>query len=269
MTAATPKLPVFRSAFETWALIFRNMGFLLRIGGLWILLAIVLLVGLEWGLARLGYHQFETAVSLADLGVVFANSLVMVACLAAVAVQWHRQILQPHATDIALTPRLVLLYGLTAFALEACYNLLLVPSLGTKTADVTATIVICYVAIATIGAYLWGRVMLVLPAIALDHYRSVRASWSATRGNGWRIFFGSLLAVCVPLLVLFIPYLAWSFLQPEIGPSNSVSAPSTTWDLADKLYSNLVTVLIALIALSFLSITYRELVLKRATPPQP
>jgi hypothetical protein len=269
MTAATPKLPVFRSAFETWALIFRNLGFLLRVGWLWMLLAIVLLVGLEWGLARVGYRQFENSFGFADLGVMLANSLVQVGCLAAVAVQWHRHILQPHATDIAFSPRLVLVYGLAAFILDAGFNVLLtMPAMGTTTADLTATKVLGYIALVTLGGYLWGRVMLVLPAIALGHDRSVRASWSVTRANGWRLFFGSLLATIVPILMGALTSFAWSLLQPGTDPSGSVGMVSTAWDLADKFYSNLFIVFIALIVLSFLSIAYRELAFKRPTPSQ-
>jgi hypothetical protein len=270
MTAAKPKLPVFRSVFETWALLFRNLGFLLQVGWLWIALAIALLVGLEWGLERIGYRQFEAAFGVSDLGPIFASSLVTVACLAVVAVQWHRRILQPHTFSIALLPRLVVVYALAAFVLESCFSLLLtVSAVGTTTADITATKVLSLSALCILGIYVWGRVMLILPAIALGHDSSVHASWSATRGNGWRIFFGSLLAAVVPIMVAVLPIVVSSFLELSGTTSNSGTTAPTASGLVEKIINNSLGVLLALMAISFLSITYRELVIKPATPTLP
>ncbi len=52
-----PSLPIWRTAFGTYALIFRNLGFLIRAGSFWLLLAAVAMTALDWASHRLGWQD--------------------------------------------------------------------------------------------------------------------------------------------------------------------------------------------------------------------
>lgn len=277
MTAVTPKLPIWRTARETYALIFGNLGFLLRTGLPWLLLAVALLVGLDWVKLQVGgwvgTNEFPWRELLASL----AQSVLQAACLAPFAVYWHRHVL--HTADERSVPALrpILAYGLAAFLIEAAFNGLvflpaqLWPTDEAANLGLTAILVVTMGVLLLVGIYLSGRIMLILPAIALGRDRSLDAAWTASRGNGWRLFWSSLVAFLIPICVWLGVYAARFAVQlfgkhdgaePEVTTTPPPAAASA-WDLFDAIETNLFAVLIALVAISFLSVAYRELVLKR------
>jgi hypothetical protein len=267
-TKLTPKLPIIGSAVETWSLIFRNMGFLIRVGAVWILLTVALLTGVEWAFQRLGFQVSFVIGSV--------NSMIFAGCLSAVAVRWHRHILQ-RATRTALTTRLVFSYALAAFGLDASWQLFsflpveLVPWTELSVSAWFAGI-LGFLALFIVSAYIWGRLSLLLPAIALGGDGSPRTAWTASSGNGWRLFFGSLLAMLPAIaasLALMFGTTIFGLVYEDVSKETDAAAITTlVSDLAEKFAANLCLVGLALLAISFLSIAYRELVLKRVPSNQ-
>jgi hypothetical protein len=265
MTATTPKLKIWRTAIETYAVVFRNLGFLARAGWVWLLLAVVLLTGLDYLAARLGYGGGGSTFDFSDFTHWIAQSLFQGACLAAFAVAWHQRILHsPTATTALPAMSLVLQYALFALALDAAFTLTCaLPRLGSS-ADASSLRLAAIAAITLLAFYLWCRAMFLLPAIAIGADRSLDTAWRNTNGNGWRLaasfvltgllaFIGSLPVTAIFLMLTDKSERAALFnRQPEV------------WNLVGIISGNTLTVVFAVIALAFLSIAYRDLVLKRA-----
>lgn len=93
------------------------------------------------------------------------------------------------------------------------------------------------------SAYLAGRLLLALPAIAVDDrddvFQALADSWKMTRGNGWRV---------VALCVLLPGALAWSF-----GEISRLSIPGISLVSAVAVWF-VMPVELALVALSYLTL---------------
>lgn len=277
MTAATTKLPVWRTARETYALIFGNFGFLIRVGWPWMLLAVALLLAMDWGLSHVGARSDGSRPAWRDIVDYLASSVVQVCCLATFAVHWHRHVLRTAGDNDAPALRLILAYAFAAFAIELIFSNLVISPLLLISPNAVDTgmnfaLIIAFAVLFPVGAYLWCRLTLVLPAIALGRDSSVGAAWFATRDNGMRLLLSSLLAFMLPFLLwLAINLAKWAAellvaqgstgAQPTTAPQ---AAAPATWDLLNAVESITLSVLLALLAISFLSVAYRELVLKRA-----
>jgi hypothetical protein len=192
MTTPRPNgaLPVGRLVRHAYLDTLANLPALVRIGGLWLLLAWALLLLARGGLPLAGV----------------AGDLVVTLGAAAMAVMWHRHILlgEPLAAwmapvttrvgrffvlsvALALLPLVgVLLTGALAFGQPGGAGLLLAPVL-------------------LLGAlYLALRLQLVLPGVAIDDRALTPArSWQLTRGNGWRLLLG-FVAVTVPVAAVAV-----------------------------------------------------------------
>ena len=64
-------------------------------------------------------------------------------------------------------------------------------------ADISIVLSLLYFAVMVICLYSVGRLILVLPSVAVDNPISPKTSFKLTEGNGWRIFF---VVIIVPLL---------------------------------------------------------------------
>ena len=269
MTATAPKLKVWRTAIETNKVVLQNLGFLARAGLVWLLLAVVLLTGLDWLSARHGNKSSDSMLTPADIANYIAQSLVQAACLAAFAVAWHRRILHSPIAAQAQTMPLILHYGLVAFILDAIFTLSFsLPLLGSSD-DPSVIKVVAFIAILLLAIYLWCRAMLVLPAIAIGADSSFATAWQATRGNGWRLVTSSILTALLPIIGYMLFIAAYPFLTTSSEQiATSIDKPAT-WDRVEALLSNAFVVIFAVIGIAFLSFAYRELVLKRAEAPNP
>lgn len=205
------KLPVGLLARHAYLDVLANQEGLLRVGGLWLLLSWALLL-----LAHSGVPLFSLA---ADLSVTVGA--------AAIAVTWHRHILEDEPLTAKFAPvdarvmRYFVLTVLLAFVVGVPPLLVLVLTGGadilaggdgdTPTGGglgmllVPATMVACL--------YAAQRLQMLLPAAAIrDTGMTAARSWALTQGNGWRLLAGFAL-VTLPLAVLMIAvtlFLGWA-----------------------------------------------------------
>ena len=87
-------------------------------------------------------------------------------------------------------------------------------------------------------AYLLARLMVILPAIAIDQKRSIKWAWALTKGNGWRL-----------AMVLWLPPALMSALPLDMWLNNTASS----------LVFNLVFGLVTAIEVAFFSVAFKAL----------
>jgi hypothetical protein len=229
------KLPAGRLAWHAYLDAIGNWRGLVRVGGPWLLLAWALLL-----LARGGSALFTAAADLAAM-----------VGAAAVAVAWHRHILLSEPLTQRMAPldarvaRYFVLTVLLAFLVGAAPLLALLllgggAALGEPGGDVApdggsglalllvpATVLAClYVAL---------RLQLIFPATAIeDRGMTFSHSWGLTRGNGWRLFAGFLMAtlpvaLAAVLVTLFLSYAADATGSIALGALAGLAAVANPW----------------------------------------
>jgi hypothetical protein len=201
------KLPSWRLARHAYLDVVANAQGLLQVGGLWLLLS--------WALLMLGR-------SSALFGA--AADLVVAIGAAAIAVAWHRHILDNEPLTARFAPvdaRVIRYFVLTvilAFMVGVIpLTLLLMTTGGTAEAGAQpegsglGLLVVPLVMLACI--YVAMRLQLIFPATAIgDQALTLARSWTVTDGNGWRLVLGFFLATLpVALTVLGLAlFLAWA-----------------------------------------------------------
>jgi hypothetical protein len=206
------KLPIGLLARHAYLDVLANQEGLLRVGGPWLLLS--------WALLLLAHSGVPLLSLAADLSVTVGA--------AAIAVTWHRHILEDEPLTAKFAPvdarvmRYFVLTVLLAFVVGVPPLLMLVLTGGaeilvgggdgdTPTGGglgmllVPATMVACL--------YAAQRLQMLLPAAAIrDTGMTAARSWALTQGNGWRLLAGFAL-VTLPLAVLMIAitlFLGWA-----------------------------------------------------------
>jgi hypothetical protein len=260
----TPKLSVFGTAYRAYAVIFKNSGFLFRSGWLPVVFALFLLVAADWFFFWLGWYNLDRIFSWQSLVMGITYSLITASCISVLAVQWHQRILQAPA---ASTAKLFYTYGLTALLLEASVNTFahltaFVNEYSANSATRAAA------AITMLGViYLWCRLELILPAIAVGGDSSLAASWSATRSNGLRIAASSILCIFCLVAIYATPITIYYLMYGVAGPQPLGEAVKrATWEAVPSIGSNLWALASVIVYISFLSLCYRELVLQPRAP---
>ena len=202
------KLPVWRTAADTYRVTVRNLGAFIRIAWPWIIL-------LLFGSAALYWHLYDTeqaAIAAGRIGsplLFYATAVLSTVIGAFVAVPWHRLLLlgERPSTLLALDRR-HWMYAVYAVVLAAAiwlpfalpFHLIsqATPGFFATTIGLGALLFFALLAVAT-------RLSLILPAIALDPEKAqLSEAWSLTRGNTLRllvssaiVLFGLMLAVIV------------------------------------------------------------------------
>jgi hypothetical protein len=105
-------------------------------------------------------------------------------------------------------------------------------------------------AVSLVPAYLVARLVLVLPAIALEQKLDPRAAWGWSRRNGWRLV----------LAIFLLPKVLNSAIQWLLDASGHVAI------LGAVAVLNAIVLSLEIIVLS---LSYRELAAAPATPPTP
>jgi hypothetical protein len=285
MTATTiagaPKLPLFRTVGQAYALWARHFSDLIRICWLWMLLMVPILAIWDWwqtaqvaefvqgihaGQPHVDPHPALTWVS------VFVSKLIMLPALASVAVAWHRLLLRdeyPGPGFYLRLDRIVAGYAMLAFLIGL---IITVPSAviavlpQIMTGGTTAAVVQFLVNAAMIAAiFIVPRLSLVLPGIALGREDATLATaWRISKRNTWRMIWGYFFCL--------LPWIA-------------MSAGMSSWLLFSS-YNRAVVTLVSLvvgvlwipggmISVGMLSLAYRHFFEQRATsldtlpPPLP
>lgn len=186
MTGAMPKLPILRFVRHAHLDLLANLPGAARAAGLWGLTA--------WVLAALGGNL----VLLAELALVLG--------VGALAVAWHRRLILGESLPRLIAPidarvgRYLLLSVLVGALIIVPVALASAVLAGAGTGNAATALLMLAAGVG--GLYVAMRLQLAFPAAAVGDPRgTLRASWAATAGSGWRLC-GGFLAVSLPVTVL-------------------------------------------------------------------
>ena len=242
-----PRLEVWRTVAESYALTFGNLGYLLRISWAWVVLMIPLLLAYYTSIFWLEWRN-----SL--LPDVF-STLLFQPFLASIAVAWHRRLLVNEvwsgrvylrldgvvASYFGLAVVILILFPgpMIAIGLEAGWHGLLTVALAIGA-----------------GLFLSTKIWLALPARALGNSEiTVRQAWRGSRRNVWRLIAGSILCG-LPTLVLVV-------LTAMFGPDPTEASQPLTYAAWQTLLEIGITFLAGMPIVSFLALAYRRLIQDR------
>ena len=199
---------------------------------------------------------WELGVDGMPAGVSWAMYLLWVVIFVIFAVHCHRLVLLGPQTDVPLIPgwswreTRFLLWGIAIYlVLGFCivlFSLILASPLslqsGPVDADETAG-VLRWVKHVTgiLATYVVARMVLVLPASAVDHKPNLRQVWMLSRGNGWR-------------LAIIVGGLPWAF-SWLIDLANRDGASIVEW-----LFLAVAGIVLLVVEIAALSLSYRYLV---------
>jgi hypothetical protein len=202
------KLPAWRLARHAYLDVVANAQGLLQVGGLWLLLS--------WALMMLGRTS-------PVLGV--AADVVVAVGAAAIAVAWHRHILENEPLTARMAPVDGRVARYFAFTVILAFVVGLLPlavlllttreagelrELGLESLLVPALMLACI--------YVAMRLQLVFPATAIgDQGLTPARSWAITEGNGWRLVMGFFLATMPVALVVLGVALGLSWVADVTG----------------------------------------------------
>jgi hypothetical protein len=225
------KLPFWGTIRETFQLSAQHLAFLAHISWKWIALAGSLAVAgpalIE--VLPIGNGFFPVKWMLRAV----VDSVCRMMCLAAIAVPWHRHIFTPDANAHPVPTRLIFIYGGTAAAMELPFVVIGVVHFFSLNVGLTVAVAILYL-------YLWGRLVLILPALALGRDASFT-----------HIFWAG--------IFVFVPFALTPLVLEAAGLATSF--PGWVATALGAIYFSVA----ALVGIVFLSITYRDLVLTRET----
>ena len=266
---ATPnlqKLPFWRTVAESYKLTFGNIRTLLQMS--WPLLLALLPVSavirwIAWPLTQ-PKHPHPGFVEWA-LG--FSHNLVMLAVGAAIAVPWHRFILFNEKTPVTQSPwddaRTKAYIGLGLL-------LLMITEFGAalRSAGILATNDRLLNSSETnellIFLLLTVRWSLAFPAIAIGRESQPRSdSWDATKGNYWRMFWGGILTMVIPIVIIL-----------TLAAHTEGKLTQNTFAALSGLFT-VVWMFVGMSYVTFLSLAYRhffgpiEVEAAASTPPNP
>jgi hypothetical protein len=257
-----PKLSVWRTVLDAYRLTLANLGALGTLAWSWLLVLLVVSAGLYWTFWPSEMAARETG-SGGSSALFLATYMTSSIAGAAVAVGWHRFLLLGEdplsRPSLALDGRVVR-YFATLLALVVIFFLpvllidILTPWIeetrdGELDASAVATIVYSVAAIILIPFV--NRMMLILPAIAVEAAPpSLGSAWRYTRRNTWRLLFGTVLTL-LPIIAIAVPLV---MVDAVAGAAESRSA----FTLRNTL-NDVAAFLIGMVGVTFLTVAYREL----------
>ena len=271
------KVPVWRTALESYGFVFANLGRFLALG--WLLLVIAAAPQIIGALAMGESSVWETETlgdsPAHDLATVL-KSLVSFAIDLVFAVRWHRFFLLNERKSVfsdilaarnwrfmnyilllVLVPLLPMLIVLI-IGLAAALSGARLPPDGME-AGLPATIFL-FAFYATYPLFfVFLRFSLVLPAAAVDRPIDLGESWRRLGGNTWR-YIGAIILVVIPaiivgliLMALFVPFRIASLPGGGQGPSVTFIV---VWNLAIIIFTFFATA----VGITVLSKFYRHIV---------
>ena len=291
------KLPFWRTVIDAHVLTFQNLGALVRIGWPWALLLVATSAALNWAI----WPYEEAAREAGEFGTygTFLPVLSSMLIGALVAVPWHRLILTntelpPAQAGAYLKPALRYFLWLVALAALAALPVWLLwtsglgsglfsgmagdasageaavpqaagagaaaeeelPPLGATDHAIFAAIALAVVlGPLAVLSFVPTRLSLILPAIALQADAFTASdSWQATRGNFWRLYLGSF-AVMALMMLLFAIYL--TLMGAEMAATQAAF-------VREAVILDAVSFAAGMVLVTFLSLSYRHLVMKEA-----
>jgi hypothetical protein len=230
--AANPKLPLRDTIGLSYSAYFRNFPDVLRISWLWLAAAGILswllfswiagvMTAMNQGLAASKTAEVTVVQNLMGLADIFAGI--------SIAVAWHRRLIpeeHPGLSGSNVATKSVWRYAWIGLAIAL---VVIVPTLVLSLPILVLSFpvatggaprfpmlfpVIFLLFVAAIGVFL--RLSLLLPARAVgDVNLTFKETWKRTRGNTWRLFWGTVACAWLPILVAQI--VLFGFLSPGMS----------------------------------------------------
>jgi hypothetical protein len=272
-----PKLPLAEAISLSYAWFFQKFPDLMRISWLWLLICAALVGVSSWmqwawmadvlGADTGGMPQRTTVepprpIELLILGNI-AGLLPFIASIS-IAVAWHRRIILGEQPGLSgsniVTAELWRFIGVGILfmlitALAFLFVVMLAGALASPSIIPIGGLLLCGAA-----AAIWLRLSVILPARAIGNFGlTFREVWHRTRGNTWRLFWGTVACTLPPVLLLeVVSLIVFGAIGYHVAPGQPLD---TSIALAVALMSTIffvVYLLIVPIGIGFLSCAYRH-----------
>ena len=275
-----PKLPLWKTIRLSYATYYNNFPDLLRTSWLWLILIGVLIGGggwLQWSWIirtieelKLSGSRIAPSMPLGVVLPVFAGYLAMFLGTISVQVAWHRRVIihedQGFSGSNLATKYLwhfvgiYLLIGLAAtlpLFVVSVVGFFGLQQLGPGLPGLSKFIAAIIFATAFVmSGLIMLRLIMLLPARAIgDVTLTFRETWQRTRGNAWRLFWGTIACTFVPIIPL---YIALFLGIGSIDHANGFSAAAFARTMATTTIYILCSFLLLPIFVGFLSHAYQH-----------
>lgn len=265
-TEETPiKLPVWRSVREAYGQVFRNFGYLLRVGWFWLLL---MASGLAanfslFSILGIASSDSEPTTLFED----FSAQAIFAFCLAVPAVRFTRLTLNlPPLEESPVTfRRICTVYGIVSLAIWViAFAPMMIFANSIPTSDaadsdysilemVVAGLILVVVLLFALLPI--GRFSLVLPSLAIDaEDTTLLSAWRRTSGNSFRLM--------VAMLATLLPFIAFALAKYVVV--ERLTSDFTSARLLWLAAYNIIDGFASFLPVALFAIAYRELVMKKA-----
>jgi hypothetical protein len=294
------KLPVWSTVVQSYVLTFKNLGWFVKMAWVWVVVFAGIVALIYW--VHWPYQQMENVPGQSSWWHLILTIVISLFVASSIAVAWHRRMLLGDNVASAfyfrldrtvinyfawgafftffwLAPVVLTLTTIDQWAAQEAATTATegssnnVPEegsdedLGSSGASVGAWLLEGGIwsamlsvgfAVSAVFLYVPTRLSLVLPALALEQKEfSVHDSWRLSSGNFWRLYFGTTLALALPLLALVVSIELLGF---------SEFSKTRAWYVFDGCLTEVMTLVIGMTGITFLSLAYRHFV---GMPAQP
>jgi len=267
------KLPLGQAIKRSYSIFFSHFGDVLRITWLWLLIVVPISGYCMWlhgqklpaifDAIKKGQPPMTTPSSLRDGVIQYGPSLLMVVAGTSIAVAWHRLLVlgeRPGVSGsnlVTVNSGRYLLTGLTVgliFYLPLLLISQLIPTAGAHPNPMVALFLLLTYVVWIFAAVIALRISLLLPARAVsDTDLTAWQAWVRTRGNTWRMIWGSIAcSLVIPIAVQLMTYPLGGY--PTFG--NIASEGFPTRFAIFGVISTITYILTMPIAIGFLTIAY-------------
>lgn len=205
----------------------------------------------------------EVALAPGQIMMLILNTGVSAFLYVAFAVAWHRKILLPAEVSTVATSlrwgrrqsRYLLLWLMVSVIASAPVMALVLfaTALAGGEGLVLAPPVLAGAALATL--FIYGRIVPLLPAAAIDRPLGIAASWSLTTGNGWRMVGVAFLPLFPVVVVQLLAAMVLGSLAQAIGVEQGLSTTFVAALLQYAITYAGVAITISALTLAYLHLT--------------
>ena len=265
-----PEIPFWRTIEQAFRLVWEEGRDLVSLASLPVLVLALLAVvqaivlpGETGDVTPDAAEGMEVALAPGQIMMLILNTGVSAFLYVAFAVAWHRKILLPAEVSTVATSlrwgrrqsRYLLLWLMVSVIASAPVMALVLfaTALAGGEGLVLAPPVLAGAALATL--FIYGRIVPLLPAAAIDRPLGIAASWSLTTGNGWRMVGVAFLPLFPVVVVQLLAAMVLGSLAQAIGVEQGLSTTFVAALLQYAITYAGVAITISALTLAYLHLT--------------